>query len=124
QLQNRIGRLQEVAGAGTNFTILSPNNAIPTGGASIHNGGRMVFGFDGKLYVGTGDRSVSSLAQQLTNWNGKVLRFDVPNLTIPADNPFAGSPIWSYGHRNQFGLTVHPVTGDVFQTENGLNTTD
>lgn len=123
-LQNRIGRLQEVGGVGVNFTVLTPANAIPTGGASIHNGGRLVFGADGMLYAGTGDRSVSSLAQQTTNWNGKVLRFEPPNLTIPANNPFAGSPIWSYGHRNQFGLTVHPVTGDVFQTENGQNTTD
>ncbi|HEX5050996.1 MAG TPA: PQQ-dependent sugar dehydrogenase [Planctomycetota bacterium] len=122
--QNSIGRLQEVGGVGTNFVVLTPNLAIPTGGASIHNGGRLVFGRDGKLYAGTGDRGSSSLAQQLTNWNGKVLRFDVPGLTIPGDNPFPGSPIFSYGHRNQFGLTVHPVTGDVFQTENGNNTTD
>jgi glucose/arabinose dehydrogenase len=124
QQQNRIGRLQEVGGVGTNFTILSPNNAIPTGGSSIHNGGRLVFGQDGMLYAGTGDRGVSSTAQQTTNWTGKVLRFTVPNLGIPLDNPFAGSPIWSYGHRNQFGLTVHPITGDVFQTENGQVTTD
>ncbi|MEO6595628.1 MAG: PQQ-dependent sugar dehydrogenase [Planctomycetota bacterium] len=122
--QNRIARLQEVGGVGTNFTVLTPDQAIPTGGSSIHNGGRLVFGQDGKLYAGTGDHGTSSLAQQLTNWNGKVLRFDGPNLTIPGDNPFAGSPIFSYGHRNQFGLTVHPVTGDIFQTENGLNTTD
>ncbi|MGE3173162.1 MAG: sorbosone dehydrogenase family protein [Planctomycetota bacterium] len=124
QQQNRIGRLQEVGGQGVNFTVLTPNLAIPTGGVTIHNGGRLVFGFDGMLYAGTGDRAQTALAQQTTNWNGKVLRFAPPNLTIPADNPFPGSPIWSYGHRNQFGLTVHPVTGDLFQTENGQNTTD
>lgn len=124
QQQNRIARLQEVGGVGTSFTILSPNNAIPTGGTSIHNGGRMVFGRDGTLFVGTGDRAVSSTAPSLTTWNGKILRFDVPNLTIPANNPFAGNAVFSYGHRNQYGLTVHPVTGDVFQTENGQNTTD
>lgn len=124
QQQNRIARLQEVGGVGTNFTILSPNNAIPTGGSSIHNGGRMVFGRDGCLFVGTGDRGVTSTAPSLTTWNGKVLRFDVPNLTVPASNPFAGNAVFSYGHRNQFGLTVHPVTGDIFQTENGQNTTD
>jgi glucose/arabinose dehydrogenase len=123
-LQNRIARLQEVGGVGTSLTVLSPANAIPTGGATIHNGGRMVFGFDGKLYVGTGDRSVSTLAPQRTSWNGKVLRFDVPNLTVPIDNPFAGSPVWSLGHRNQFGLAVHPVTGGLFQTENGQSFAD
>lgn len=123
-LQNRIARLQDVGGVGAGLTVLSPANAIPTGGATIHNGGRMVFGFDGKLYVGTGDRSVSTLAPQRTSWNGKVLRFDVPNLTVPSDNPFAGSPVWSSGHRNQFGLAIHPVTGGLFQTENGQSLAD
>lgn len=119
QLQNRIARLQDVGGSGTGFTILTPNNAIPTGGAIKHNGGRMVFGRDGTLFVGTGDRYDSSTAPSLASWNGKILRFEVPNLTIPATNPFPGSPIYSYGHRNHFGLCVHPVSGDLFQTEVG-----
>jgi glucose/arabinose dehydrogenase len=118
QAQNRIARLQD-AGLGVGFTILTPNMAIPTAGAIKHNGGRMVFGRDGTLFVGTGDRFVSSTAPSLTTWNGKVLRFEVPNLTTPATNPFPGSPIFSYGHRNQFGLTVRPATGDLYQTELG-----
>jgi len=119
ELQNRIARLQDVGGVGVGFTILSPNNAIPTGGAVKHSGGRMVFGRDGTLFVGTGDRFVSSTAPSLSSWNGKVLRFEVPNLTIPPSNPFPGSPVFSYGHRNHFGLTVRPDTGDVYQTEVG-----
>ncbi|MBK8098134.1 MAG: PQQ-dependent sugar dehydrogenase [Planctomycetes bacterium] len=55
----------------------------------------------------------------LTSWNGEILRFTLPNGAIPTDTPFPGSPIWSYGHRNHFGLTVHPITGDLFETENG-----
>ncbi len=119
QQQNRIARLQDVGGFGAGFTILTPNFAISTGAQVKHSGGRMVFGRDGTLFVGTGDRFVSSTAPSLSSWNGKVLCFEVPNLTIPATNPFAGSPIFSYGHRNHFGLTVSPDTGYLYQTELG-----
>ena len=115
--QNRIARLQEVQGVGINYTVLTPDMAIPA--TTLHNGGRLVVGQDGHLYAGTGERTVVALAQSLTSWNGKILRFTLPNCAIPTDNPFPGSPIWSYGHRNHFGLTVHPVTGDLFETENG-----
>lgn len=115
--QNRIARLQEANGVGTNFTVLSPNNALPSG--YYHNGGPLVFGRDGTLFVATGDGQSGANSQDLAQWRGKILRFEVPNLTLPANNPFPGSAVYSYGHRNQFGLTIHPVTGDLFQTENG-----
>jgi len=116
-VENRIGRLQEVNGVGTNLKVLSPNGAIPS--AIYHNSGAMVFGVDGTLFVATGDALSTQTAQSLGDWRGKILRFDVPGLTVPASNPIAGSPVFSYGHRNQFGLTIHPATGDLFQTENG-----
>ena len=53
------------------------------------------------------------------HWRGKVLRFAMPNFTVPADNPTPGSMVYSLGHRNHFGLAIHPVTGDLYQTENG-----
>ncbi len=115
--ENRIARLQEANGVGTNLTILSPNNSLPS--IYYHNGGSLVFGRDGTLFVGTGDGFGGANAQDLQEWRGKVLRFEVPNLTVPSNNPFPGNPVYSYGHRNQFGLTIHPVTGDLFQTENG-----
>ena len=118
-LQNRIARLQDVGGTGTGFTILSPNNAIPTGSYPSHNGGRMVFARDGSLLVGTGDRTNQTTPQSMASWSGKILRFAVPNLTIPANNPFAGSAIYSLGHRSQFGLAIRPSTGDLYQTEVG-----
>jgi glucose/arabinose dehydrogenase len=126
-VENVIARLEEVGGVGTNLTVLTPAGMIPS--TTIHNGGRLVFGQDGMLYAGTGDRAVSSTSQDKLVWNGKILRFVAPNLTAPADNPFATDPsfdpfVYSYGHRNQFGLTVNPVTGGVYQTENGQNTTD
>lgn len=122
--ENRIARLRDVGGSGTGLTVLTPPLAIPNGGAWNHSGGRMVFGRDGRLFVGTGDRAVPQVAQDTADWCGKVLRFAVPDLDIPADNPFPGSPVWSYGHRNQFGLAVHPFTGDLFQTENGASLAD
>ena len=115
--ENVVARLEEVGGAGTNLTVLTPAGAIAA--ADYHNAGPMLFGFDGKLYVTTGDALAGLTAQDLNSWRGKILRFDVPDLTIPADNPFAGSAIYSYGHRNQFGLSLHPISGDLYQTENG-----
>ncbi|MBL9079351.1 MAG: PQQ-dependent sugar dehydrogenase [Planctomycetes bacterium] len=115
--ESRISRLQEFGGIGTNRTTLSPNGALPS--IQYHNGGPLLFGRDGTLWVATGDGLGSNNAQNLAEWRGKVLRFEVPNLTVPTNNPFPGSPVWSYGHRNQFGLALHPVTGELFQTENG-----
>jgi len=115
--ENRIARLQEQNGAGTNLTVLSPAGAIPS--LLYHNGGPLLFGRDGTLFVATGDGLGGGNAQDIAQWRGKILRFDVPNLTVPANNPFPGSAVYSYGHRNQFGLALHPVTGELFQTENG-----
>lgn len=114
---NRIARLQEVGGVGTNLTVLTAAGAL--GGNLYHNGGAMVFGHDGRLYVAVGDALGAAHAQNPAQWIGKVLRFAVPNLTVPPDNPFPGSPVYSLGHRNHFGLAVHPVTGVLYQTENG-----
>ena len=115
--ENRIARLEEVGSVGQNLTVLSPNGAIDS--RAYHNGGAMVFGMDGTLFVATGDYQDTTRPQNLTSWCGKILRFTVPNLGVPANNPMAGSPVYSYGHRNQFGLAIHPQTGDLFQTENG-----
>ena len=68
----------------------------------FHNGGRLRFGPDGKLYASTGDAQNGNNAQDKTNLAGKVLRID-PDGSVPADNPF-GNQVWSYGHRNPQGL--------------------
>ena len=89
---------------------------IPAG--DNHNGGRIGFGPDGMLYVGTGDIWQRELAQRMDSLAGKILRFR-PDGGIPADNPFPGSPIWSLGHRNVQGLAWDPRTGAFYNTEHG-----
>lgn len=111
---NRVVRLTDVGGVGTNPAAIVP--AIPR--AVIHNGGILTFGQDGTLFVSTGDATDEPAAQDVARLNGKVLRVRDDG-TVPPDNPFAGSVVYSYGHRNVFGLAVDPDTGTVWETENG-----
>lgn len=69
----------------------------------IHNGGRIAFGPDHKLYAGVGETGDRPLAQDRGSLNGKILRMN-PNGSVPKGNPFKGSLVWSYGHRNVQGL--------------------
>ncbi|MFF0232591.1 PQQ-dependent sugar dehydrogenase [Micromonospora sp. NPDC005254] len=68
----------------------------------FHDGGRLRFGPDGKLYASTGDAQNGAYAQDRSTLEGKILRFN-PDGSVPADNPF-GNYVWSYGHRNPQGL--------------------
>lgn len=90
--------------------------------------GRVAFGRDGKVYMSTGGRSqndVANVAQDPLSLRGKVLRLNDDG-SVPADNPFVGRAthrpeIYSLGHRNSLGLISHPVTGQIWQHENGPN---
>lgn len=88
-----------------------------------HNGGRLLFGPDGMLYVVVGETEQSQLAQDTSVNSGKVLRM-TPSGGVPKDNPFKGSLIYSYGHRNSFGLAFDPKTHDLWETENGPECND
>ena len=87
-------------------------------GGSIHDGGRIKFGPDGMLYVTTGEAGIPDRAQDLNSLGGKILRIN-PDGTIPDDNPFENSPVYSYGHRNPQGLDWDPVTGKLIISEHG-----
>jgi glucose/arabinose dehydrogenase len=87
-------------------------------GARYHDGGRIAFGPDGLLYITTGDSTRADLAQDPASLAGKILRL-TPEGGIPQDNPFPGSPVFSYGHRNPQGLAWHPETGTLFSSEHG-----
>jgi len=90
--------------------------------AGNHNGGRLAFGPDGMLYVSTGDASSPDRAQDLESLGGKILRLN-PDGSVPPDNPFDGSPVFSYGHRNVQGLAFDD-DGRLWASEFGQNTWD
>lgn len=87
-----------------------------------HNGGRIQFGPDGMLYVTVGDSSDLDLSQDLTSLNGKILRV-APDGAVPDDNPFPGSLIYSYGHRNPQGLAWDDE-GQLWASEFGQDSWD
>ena len=102
--------------------------------SSGNTAGRIFFGPGGMLFMTVGDRdrlcctgtednSLRMKAQALDNHVGKTLRLRDDG-TAPPDNPFVGRAgakpeIYTYGHRNGYGLTVHPETGEVWQAEIG-----
>jgi len=86
-------------------------------GARNHNGGRIGFGPDGHLYIGTGEIFEADRAQDPADLGGKLLRVTADG-AIPADNPNPRSPVFSLGHRNIQGLAWHP-SGTLFVSEHG-----
>jgi glucose/arabinose dehydrogenase len=88
-----------------------------------HNGGRMLFGPDGMLYIVVGESYDAAQAQDVHDNGGKVLRLS-PAGGIPKDNPFPGSYAYSFGNRNSFGLAFDPRTDDLWETENGPECND
>jgi len=89
--------------------------------ASIHNGCRMVITPDLKLFITTGDAANQSLPQNINSGNGKILRLNLDG-SVPADNPVAGNPYWSAGHRNPQGLVF--ANNILYSSEHGPNTDD
>lgn len=89
--------------------------------SSIHNGSRLVISPDLKLFITTGDAANTSLPQNTSSPNGKILRLNLDG-TIPADNPVAGNPYWSFGHRNPQGLVF--ANGILYSSEHGPSTDD
>jgi glucose/arabinose dehydrogenase len=116
--ENRVVRYREVGNTLGERLVIFDRVAA----ADIHDGGRLRFGPDRRLYLTMGDAASPSLAQDLASLNGKVLRFDDDG-GVPSDNPFS-SFVYSLGHRNPQGIDWHPVTGEMWQSEHGQTGND
>ena len=118
----------DVADAASEQVILTADQPYPN-----HNGGQILFGPDGFLYLGLGDGGSANdpegRAQDLGDLLGSILRVDVQSgtsYTVPADNPFVGqagiSPeVWSYGLRNPWRFSFDRATDDLYIGDVGQN---
>ncbi len=102
----------------SNETTLIDN--IPAN--SVHNGSRLIITPDLHLFMSTGDAGNTNLSQDTSSLGGKILRLNLDG-SIPNDNPITGSYIYSYGHRNPQGLTLHP-NGNLYSSEHGPSSDD
>jgi glucose/arabinose dehydrogenase len=115
KLNDGAGRLEETK------VIFRQEGPLSSGN---HYGCRIAQAADGNLFVTLGDHfSARDEAQNLGNHIGKLIRI-APDGAAPADNPFVGRDgakpeIWSFGHRNEQGLAIDPLTGDLWESEHG-----
>jgi glucose/arabinose dehydrogenase len=116
---NRVLRIKIGSSAAEISQVLLDN--IP--GDTNHNGGRIKIGPDGYLYITTGERYEPDLAQDKASLGGKILRITTSG-AIPGDNPWPGSPVYSWGHRNPQGLAWQPESGVLFSSEHGQSSHD
>jgi glucose/arabinose dehydrogenase len=115
---NRVVRLTLRDGRAAGERVILDD--VPAAG--IHDGCRLKFGPDGKLYVTLGDAARPLDAQRRDVLAGKILRLE-PDGSVPADNPFGGSPVWSLGHRNPQGL-AWDAGGRLWASEHGPSAHD
>jgi len=124
---NRVSRFTlngDVADPASRVDLLD----LPTlTGSQGHNGGAMHFGPDGKLYIAVGENGIATLAQELSNPFGKILRINADG-SIPTDNPFynqttgTARAIWAYGLRNPFTFGFQQSSGKLYVNDVGQDT--
>ncbi len=119
-LRNQLVRLRLAHGRLRGARVLLNSPIVQTN----HNGGRILFGPDRRLYLVIGDGGADpGTAQDAGDVRGKILRLK-PDGSVPASNPIAGNPLWSFGHRNSIGMAFDPVSGNLWETENGPECND
>lgn len=121
---NRLVRIRADGNVGgAPQTLLRALDASP----GYHNGGDIAFGTDGSLFLSIGEGHAERRAQRLTSLGGKIVRL-ASDGSVPDDDPFTEpgdpNPVYSYGHRNSFGLCVDPANGNLWETENGPDVDD
>ncbi|MBL05707.1 MAG: heme-binding domain-containing protein [Planctomycetes bacterium] len=133
---NRINRISRLMLNQAGNKVIEPlsGETIIEWPSSGHDGGDLLFGLDGMLYVttgdGTSDSDVNLAAQDISNLNGAVLRIDVDHpgkdqpYSIPEDNPFvavknARGECWAFGLRNPWRMSMDPKTGRIWVGSNG-----
>jgi aldose sugar dehydrogenase len=131
-LRNRVYSFEWDGTDLTNQKLILDLTATP---GPNHNGGKLTLGKDNNLYTIIGDLNHRTKLQNFENggdpdYTGSIYRIDPHTGSVPVDNPFVGSDVpnidktFAYGIRNSFGLTVDPITGDVWDTENGPSFSD
>ncbi|HEY9407742.1 MAG TPA: PQQ-dependent sugar dehydrogenase [Nitrososphaera sp.] len=111
---NRVLRFTDSNNTGVDPTVIMDNIPASRG---YHSGGAMAFGPDGKLYITVGDATEHIFAQDPSIVIGKILRVNKDG-TIPEDNPYPNSPVYTVGHRNMYGIAFDQ-NGTGLVTENG-----
>lgn len=111
---NRVLRFTDNESAGTEMKVIMDDIPASRG---FHSGGAMAFGPDGKLYITVGDATEHIFAQDPSIVLGKILRVNKDG-TIPQDNPYPNSPVYTIGHRNMYGIAFDD-SGTGLITENG-----
>ncbi len=112
---NKVIRFTEKDNVAVNTTVLLDNIPASNG---FHAGGALAIGPDDKLYITVGDATTHIYAQSSEVLVGKILRINKDG-TIPSDNPFPNSPIYTLGHRNMFGIAFDNKDNIGIVTENG-----
>jgi len=131
-LRNRVYSFEWDGNDLINQNLILDLPAIP---GPNHNGGKITLGKDNNLYVIIGDLNHRTKLQNFENggdpdFTGSIYRIDPHSGSAPGDNPFVGSDVpnidktFAYGIRNSFGLTVDPITGNIWDTENGPSFSD
>ncbi len=120
----RPGTFRLLRGRWADGAVTEMENLLEAEGQAYAGGNRVHVDAGGMVWVATSG-PYDGMAQDLSDIYGKVLRLNADG-SIPEDNPFVGQEgvhpaIYSYGHRDQHGLTVHPETGQVFTVEHGPN---
>ncbi|MCU0649511.1 MAG: PQQ-dependent sugar dehydrogenase [Gemmatimonadaceae bacterium] len=128
RVENRVRRLR----VNSDYTAVdSPVDivdSIPWGNGGAHNGGRLRFGTDGFLYIGSGDNRSGPIPQRVAGLGGKVLRVTRDGDPAPGNptgfGPGAHPQLFAIGFRNVQGLAVRPSNGQVFSCEHGPGHSD